>query len=110
MLTDFVTGYDHLGIPTNDMDATVKFYESLGFKLAHATVNDGAKVNFFQHGDIEVIKNKLALPGISNQIRILQHRKMAADGCIRHGEMPGDVSCRHPPGFQEIQDLPAGWI
>ena len=52
MLTDFVTGYDHVGVPTNDMDATVKFYEAIGFKLAHATVNDGAKVNFFQHGDI----------------------------------------------------------
>ena len=37
MLTDFVTGYDHIGIPTNDMEATVKFYETIGFKLVHAT-------------------------------------------------------------------------
>ena len=52
MLTDFVTGYDHIGIPTNDMEATVKFYEAIGFKLVHATINNGGKVNFFQHGDI----------------------------------------------------------
>ena len=52
MLTDFVTGYDHIGIPTNDMEATVKFYEAIGFKLVHATTNNGGKVNFFQHGDI----------------------------------------------------------
>ena len=29
MLTDFVTGYDHVGIPTNDMEATTKFYETI---------------------------------------------------------------------------------
>ena len=52
MLTDFVTGYDHIGFPTNDMEATVKFYEAIGFKLVHATTNNGGKVNFFQHGDI----------------------------------------------------------
>ena len=52
MLTDFVTGYDHVGIPTNDMDATTKFYETIGFKLVHENTNNGGKVRFFQHGDI----------------------------------------------------------
>ena len=52
MLTDFVTGYDHVGIPTNDMEATTKFYETIGFKLAHENTNNGGKVRFFQYGDI----------------------------------------------------------
>ena len=52
MLTDFVTGYDHVGIPTNDMEATTKFYETIGFKLVHENTNNGGKVRFFQHGTI----------------------------------------------------------
>lgn len=51
MLTDFVTGYDHIGIPTNDMEATTKFYQSLGFEIAWETDNNGI-VRFFRHGDI----------------------------------------------------------
>ena len=51
MLTDFVTGYQHVGIPTNDMQATEEFYTSLGFKKIYETENNGA-VKFFQCGDI----------------------------------------------------------
>ncbi len=51
-LTDFVTGYDHIGIPTNDMEATTKFYEAIGFKMVHQNENNGGIVRFFQHGDI----------------------------------------------------------
>ena len=42
MITDFVTGYDHIGIPTNDMEATTKFYEAIGFKMVHEKDNNGA--------------------------------------------------------------------
>ncbi len=52
MITDFVTGYDHIGIPTNDMEATTKFYEAIGFKMVHENSNNGGVVRFFQHGDI----------------------------------------------------------
>lgn len=51
MLTNYVTGYDHIGVPTNDMDATTKFYEAIGFKMVHEKENNGI-VRFFQHGDI----------------------------------------------------------
>ena len=30
-----VTGLQHIGLPTNDMPATVAFYRSLGFEIAH---------------------------------------------------------------------------
>lgn len=48
---DFVKGYDHVGIPTNDMEATIAFYEALGFRKKWETENNG-RVVFFELGDI----------------------------------------------------------
>lgn len=50
-VTDVVTGYQHIGIPTNDMEATIAFYTALGFEIKYETENNG-RVVFFQHGDI----------------------------------------------------------
>ncbi|MCF0134216.1 MAG: VOC family protein [Blautia sp.] len=49
--TNYVTGYQHVGIPTNDMEATIAFYTALGFTLKYETENNG-RVVFFEHGDI----------------------------------------------------------
>ena len=27
-----ITGIQHIGLPTNDIEATIKFYETLGFE------------------------------------------------------------------------------
>ena len=43
-----VTGLQHIGLPTNDMAATVQFYHSLGFENAYETVNNGEKVCFLR--------------------------------------------------------------
>ena len=51
-LTDFVTGYQHVGIPTQDMEATKQFYEALGFQSIYETTNNGGLVRFFSCGDI----------------------------------------------------------
>ncbi len=48
---DFVKGYDHVGIPTNDMEATIAFYEAIGFRKKWETENNG-RVVFFELGDI----------------------------------------------------------
>lgn len=50
---DFVKGYDHVGIPTNDMEATIAFYEALGFQKKWETENNG-RVVFFELGDIVI--------------------------------------------------------
>lgn len=47
-----VTGLQHIGLPTNDMDATVKFYRSLGFEIAHETVNNGERVCSLRLGSV----------------------------------------------------------
>jgi len=63
-LMDFVTGIQHIGIPTNDLKVTKDFFIGLGFQVVHETTNpnDGTPVTFLQAGDIliETYENKKA--------------------------------------------------
>ena len=34
--------FQHIGIPTNDIEATIDFYKALGFEIAFRTVNEEA--------------------------------------------------------------------
>lgn len=43
-----VTGLQHVGLPTNDMEKTLAFYRSLGFTLAHEANNEGERVCFLK--------------------------------------------------------------
>lgn len=54
MLTEYVDGYQHFGIPTNDIEATEKFYLSLGFHKKWETLYQGNCVIFFEFGSILV--------------------------------------------------------
>ncbi len=47
-MKEWITGIQHVGIPTEDMDKTRAFYGKLGFKVAYETVNESAEVVFFQ--------------------------------------------------------------
>ena len=51
-LTDYVVGYQHIGIPAKDMEETKKFYEAIGFRSIYETTNNGGLVRFFSCGDI----------------------------------------------------------
>lgn len=53
-LKNYATGIQHVGIPTNDINETVAFYESLGFTLAFAANNNGEEVRFLQLGNLIV--------------------------------------------------------
>ena len=44
----FTTGVQHIGIPTNDINKTIEFYEALGFNIAYRTVNGAEEVAFLQ--------------------------------------------------------------
>ena len=63
-LREQMKGIQHVGVPTNDMETTVKFYEALGFEVAFQTVNVAAneKVTFLKLGNlvIEAYENKAA--------------------------------------------------
>ena len=63
-LKNYTTGVQHVGVPTNDIAATIAFYHKLGFETAFETVNKEAneKVAFLKHGTlvIETYENKAA--------------------------------------------------
>lgn len=47
-IKDFCKGIQHVGIPTNDMDKTIRFYERLGFHVAWASEGRPVRVVFLQ--------------------------------------------------------------
>ena len=47
-IKDFCTGIQHIGLPTNDIEKTMSFYQSLGFEVAYRTNNQGEEVAFLQ--------------------------------------------------------------
>lgn len=64
MLREQLNGIQHVGIPTNDIEATIEFYGKLGFEVALQTVNEEAneKVSFLKLNNlvIETYENKAA--------------------------------------------------
>ena len=64
-LKNYSTGVQHIGIPTNDIDKTVDFYNKLGFETAFETVNEEAdeKVVFLKLGTlvVEAYENRAAV-------------------------------------------------
>ena len=71
-----LTGIQHLGLPTNDIEKTISFYEKLGFTVAMRTVNEaaGEKVAFLQLHNlfIETYENGCAagVPGAVDHIAL----------------------------------------
>lgn len=59
-----LTGIQHIGIPTNDIEITIEFYKKLGFEVVFHTVNEEAneKVAFLKLHNfvIEIYENKKA--------------------------------------------------
>lgn len=47
-MKEYITGIQHVGIPTENMKATRAFYGKLGFEIALETSNEGAQVVFFK--------------------------------------------------------------
>ena len=40
--SEMLTGVQHIGVPTNDLEKTVAFYETIGFQPVLETVNEAA--------------------------------------------------------------------
>lgn len=63
-LKEELNGIQHIGIPTNDIEESIRFYETLGFEAAFRTVNTQAneKVAFLKLSSlvIETYENKAA--------------------------------------------------
>ena len=56
MAAQYITGLQHIGIPTNDIEKTVAFYHELGFETAFETVNEaaGERVAFLKCGSLVI--------------------------------------------------------
>lgn len=52
MIKERIKGMQHIGLPTNDMKATIAFYESLGFEIATRHINNGEDVVFLTLGNV----------------------------------------------------------
>jgi putative lyase ywbC len=59
-----ITGIQHVGVPTDDIQKSILFYKGLGFGIVWQTINeqDGTSVVFLQLGNLimEVYENKQA--------------------------------------------------
>ena len=54
-MENIASGVQHIGIPTNDIEATTRFYEGLGFKMALSTKGkSNEKVIFFRLGNLTI--------------------------------------------------------
>ena len=64
-LKEQLSGVQHIGIPTNDIETTVEFYKKLGFEVVFQTVNQEAneKVAFLKLHNLmlETFENKKAV-------------------------------------------------
>lgn len=46
LINNYCMGIQHIGIPTTDIETTVKFYQQLGFNVVLRTQNNNQKVAF----------------------------------------------------------------
>ena len=53
-IADYALGLQHIGIPTNDLAATIDFYTALGFRVAHRADNNGEQVAFLKLGNLMI--------------------------------------------------------
>lgn len=58
-----VTGIQHLGIPTADLDRTIDFYQGLGFEL---TWQNPGEVAFLQNGTLVIETYAVDAPAMKN--------------------------------------------
>ncbi|WP_418620851.1 VOC family protein [Acetilactobacillus jinshanensis] len=54
MLSKYFTGIQHVGVPANNLDQTIKFYKSLGFKVAGKFKNGSSNCAFMKYGTLMI--------------------------------------------------------
>lgn len=100
MLTQYVDGYQHIGIPTDDINKTEQFYLSLGFKLKWETEYGGNPVKFFEYGNI-LIETYEKDGGASNTIGAIDHIALSCTdivACVKEARAQG-FEFREGPAF-----------
>ena len=52
MMKNYVTGLQHIGIPTNDLKKSLEFYEKLGFENIYQVKNGAETVAFLRYENL----------------------------------------------------------
>ncbi|WP_283679175.1 VOC family protein [Lentilactobacillus sp. Marseille-Q4993] len=53
-LNDHITGIQHVGIPTDNIEKTIEFYKSLGFEQAGLFLNGENRCAFMRFGNLTI--------------------------------------------------------
>ena len=67
-IAHYATGVQHLGIPTADIESSIRFYLGLGFSQIYATQNGASKVVFLKLKDLVVEIWEGSATGLSGSI------------------------------------------
>ena len=69
---EMLTGVQHIGVPTNDLEKTVAFYETIGFQPVLEIVNEGVTFLQLKNLVIETYENHAAVgkPGAIDHIAL----------------------------------------
>ena len=54
MMKNYVTGLQHIGIPTNDIKKSLEFYEKLGFENIYQVKNGAETVAFMRYENLKL--------------------------------------------------------
>ena len=100
-----VSGLQHIGVPTNNMEKTLEFYQALGFELALDTMNEETRVCFLKLCNVcvEAYENGQAVghPGAINHIALDVDDVYAAwDAVTAAGFVPMEKEPRFLPFWE----------
>lgn len=104
MLSKYFTDIQHIGIPCNDIEETIKFYKSLGFKLVGKFQNGPSTCAFVKYNHM--------------MLELWDHDKVAnRDGAINHMAVNcTDVDAAYKEAKKEgyhvednIEHIPSYW-
>lgn len=111
MLTQYVDGYQHVGIPTDDINKTEAFYAGLGFKLKWETVYRGVPVKFLEWGSI-LIEAYERKEGAANLIGAIDHIALSCTdivSCVKEARALG-YEFREGPAFLPYWEHGVGYV
>lgn len=86
-MKELSTGLQHIGLPTDCMDATIEFYQKLGFEIAESgKLDSGERVVFLKLGDLVLesweTKTPARIAGAVDHIAINVKDVNAAYECV----------------------------
>ena len=93
-VVQWTTGIQHIGIPTSDIETTIRFYEGLGFQTMHTNQvpANQAKVAFLQLGNLMIETYAEGGNGIDGAIN---HFALNCTDfrLLMHGSVSRDIKC-----------------